>query len=211
MFNWIVGAFLGMGGLGLFLVTFADASYAVIPITNDLLIIVLTAHHPLKLPYYALIAGLGSVAGAFTLDIVFRKGGQKIERVVSRKRFEYVQQKMADRTGWALGLSALMPPPFPMKPAVIAAAVLQYDRKKFYLIIFVTRVLRYGVIGLIGVFFTKQVVAAMKSPILEYLIYFLLAIAILGTAVAVHRWIRESKQQPPDEGDQNQSPQHVPY
>jgi len=204
----LVSAFIGMGGLGLFLVTFADASYLVIPLTNDLLLIILVAHHPLRLPYYALLAACGSICGAFTLDIVFRKGGRKIERMVPRKRFEYIQGKMANRTGWALGLSALLPPPFPMKPAVIAASALQYPRKKMYAIIFVTRFLRYGAIGLIGLFFARQVVEFIKSPTVAYLMYFLIGIAVLGTTIAVVRWVKQSKEQPPDE--ENRNPRHTP-
>ncbi len=194
--TWLVSAFIGLGGIGLFIITAIDASYLVIPITNDLLMILLVAHHNMRLPYYALMAAFGSMAGAFTIDVVFRKGGRKIERLVPRKRFEYVRGRMENRAGLVLGISAMMPPPFPMKPAVAAASALQYPRRKMYTIIGITRFFRYGAIGLIGVFFSKQIVAFMESPTLSYVMYFLIGIAVLGSGFAVWRWVRESRQQP---------------
>lgn len=205
--HWLVSAFIGFGWAGLLLIAFADSSFLVIPIANDLLVAVLVAQNNARLPLYAIVAAAGSVAGALVLDIVFRKGGQRIERAVSRKRFDYLQRKMESRTGWFIGISALLPPPFPMKPAVVAAAVIQYPRRKMLAIVFLTRLVRYACVGLIGLFFSHQIVAFLESPIVAYVMYFLIAIAVLGSSLAVARWIRQSKEQPNGDPGSNGQPQ----
>ena len=59
-----------------------------------------------------------------------KEGRQGYRGNFHEEDLEYVRKKITKNAGWALGLAALMPPPFPFTPFVAAAAVLQYPRKK---------------------------------------------------------------------------------
>ncbi len=196
--NWLLMAFLGLGGPGLLLLTALDSSFFIIPVAQDLLIIVLVAHNNILLPYYAAMATIGSLIGAFVIDAIFRKGGRRVmERTISRERLDYVQRKAERGTGWVVAIAALLPPPFPMKPAVAAAAALQYPRKKMFIILGVTRMLRFSAIGLIGIFFAQHVVAIMESPILGITMYVLIALGVVLSAISIYEWVKQSKAESP--------------
>jgi membrane protein DedA with SNARE-associated domain len=102
----------------------------VIPLGNDLLLIVLTARRHALLFYYAAMATAGSVAGCLIMDLSSRGGGEKgLKSTIGDKRTEYVKKRVNRHGGWALAVAALMPQPFPFTPFVAGAAALQYPRK----------------------------------------------------------------------------------
>src|SRR5689334_23642439 len=123
--------FVHLGGFGLLALGILDSSFLVMPLGNDLLIIALSARNHALMPYYAAMATAGSVLGCLLMDVVSRKGGEAgLEKRLPRKRLEYVKAKVEKKAGWALATAALLPPPFPFTPFVIAAAALKYPRKK---------------------------------------------------------------------------------
>src|SRR6202140_4054550 len=121
-----------LGGVGLVLLGVADNS--VIPLTGsmDVLTIYLAAHHRQTWLYYALMATLGAVIGGYITYALARKGGKEaMERKLSRKRATQVF-KAFERWGFAaVAVPALMPPPFPFVPFLLAAGAMQYSPKKF--------------------------------------------------------------------------------
>ena len=64
---WLGTAVASAGGLGIFLIAFLDSSVLTFPVVNDLLVIQLSITYPAKMPYYALMATLGSVLGCVLL------------------------------------------------------------------------------------------------------------------------------------------------
>ncbi len=196
--NWLLRAFLGLGGPGLLLLAALDSSFFIIPVAQDLLIIVLVARDNILLPYYAAMATVGSLIGAFIIDALFRRGGRTLmERTISRERLDYLQRKAEWGTGWVLAVAAVLPPPFPMKPAVAAAAALQYPRKRMFVILGVTRMLRFSTIGLIGIFFEQRVIAFMESPILGITMYILIALGLVLSAISIYKWVKQSRTEAP--------------
>ena len=119
------------------------------PLGNDLLIVALSANRHARLPYYVLMATAGSVLGCLLTDIVSRRGGEVgLERNMSRRRIEYIKKKIDKGAGLAIGLAALMPPPFPFTPFIAGAAAFQYPRKKLLGVIAGARLLRFSIEGL---------------------------------------------------------------
>jgi membrane protein YqaA with SNARE-associated domain len=190
----LFAVFMQLGGLGLLGLGVLDSSFLFMPLGNDLLMIALTARHHERLPYYALMATMGSVLGCMLVDAIGRKGGEAgLEGRVPQRRLEYVKRKVGNNAAWALSFAALMPPPFPFTPFILAASALQYSRRKLLAVVAVSRFLRFSAVGLVGIFFGRRVIALAESTGFQYSILALVAISILGSALSVYRWVKRSK------------------
>ncbi|HEV3202372.1 MAG TPA: hypothetical protein VGZ73_30960 [Bryobacteraceae bacterium] len=183
-----------MGGLGLLLLGLLDSSFLVMPLGNDLLVIVMTARHPQSMPYYAAMATVGSLLGCLLLNEVSRKGGEAVlEKYVSGRRLQYVQKKMAKGAGWALAVAALMPPPFPFTPFVMAAGALKYPRRALLTTLAAARLARFALEGLLAILFGRKIVRIVQTPAFEVVVFVLIAISILASMASVYSWVRKSK------------------
>ena len=72
--KWLQVAIAASGGLGLFLMAFLDSTFLPFPTINDLLLVDLCIQSPLRMPYYASMATLGSILGCLLLFFLARKG-----------------------------------------------------------------------------------------------------------------------------------------
>jgi membrane protein YqaA with SNARE-associated domain len=185
--------FVHLGGFGLLALGVLDSSFLVMPLGNDLLVIALSARRHALMPYYTAMSTVGSVLGCLLMDIVSRKGGEAvIEKHVPKSRLKYVERKVRKNAGWALGFAALMPPPFPFTPFVIAAAALEYPRRKLLSVIAVTRLLRFSIEGGLAILFGQRILHWASAPAFQYVVVFLIAVSILASVLSVLRWIRKS-------------------
>src|SRR5277367_337177 len=135
-----------LGGVGLILLGLADNS--VIPLTGsmDVLTIWLAARHREPWPYYALMATLGAVIGGYITYSLARKGGKEtMERKLSKRRAEQFCKAFARWGFAAVAIPALMPPPFPFVPFLLAAGAMQYSPKKFLSALTLGRGVRYTI------------------------------------------------------------------
>ena len=164
------------------------------PLGNDLLMVALTARHNARLPYYAAMATAGSVIGCLIMDLIARKGGEQgLEKTLGGKRTEYVKRKVRKNAGWALAVASLMPPPFPFTPFVIAAAALEYPRRKLLSVIAITRLVRFSVEGVLAIVFGKRILQWAGSRTFQYAVVFLIVVAVLASVLSVLSWVRKSK------------------
>jgi membrane protein YqaA with SNARE-associated domain len=190
----LLAIFIHLGGFGLLLLGILDSSFLMMPMGNDLLVIAMTARHHALMPYFAAMATVGSVLGCLLIDIVSRKGGDEvIEKHVPKKRLKYIEGKVRKSAGWALGFAALMPPPFPFTPFVVAAAALEYPRRKLLGVIAVTRLLRFSIEGTLAILFGRRILRWAESPAVQYGIVILIVLSLLLSIVSVVSWIRRSR------------------
>src|SRR5580658_11159852 len=140
-----------LGGPGLVLLGIADNS--VIPLTGsmDVLTIWLAARHHEPWPYYALMATIGAVVGGYITYALARKGGKEtMERKLTQKRTQQVIRAF-ERWGFAaVAIPALLPPPFPFLPFLLAAGAMQYSKKKFVAALTLGRGIRYSIVAALG-------------------------------------------------------------
>src|ERR1700758_5407727 len=73
---WLQRLVAVVGGGGLFVVTFLDSSILSFPFIADALVIELSRERPARMPYYAAMAALGSLAGCIWLYLLAKKGGE---------------------------------------------------------------------------------------------------------------------------------------
>jgi membrane protein YqaA with SNARE-associated domain len=154
--HWLQAIVAAAGGLGLLVIAFLDSSVLTFPVINDLLVIDLSIQHPARMPYYAAMATLGSVAGCVVVYFIARKGGE----VVFRERAGIHADRIhswTKRNGFVSILAtALLPPPTPFKVFVIAAGALEMPLRTFVLGLTVARALRFFGEGYLAVTYGQQ-------------------------------------------------------
>jgi membrane protein YqaA with SNARE-associated domain len=137
-----------LGALGFIPLGLLDSSVIPLPGSMDVLTIVLAARDAKLWPYYAVMATAGSVLGGFVTYRLARKGGKEsLARRVSAKTLKRVYG-IFERWGFAaIAIPALLPPPMPLVPFVLAAGAMQYSVKKFLLAMTLGRIVRYMILA----------------------------------------------------------------
>ncbi len=149
--HWLRAPVASFGGLGLFVVAFLDSSVLTFPVINDLLVIDLSIRNPARMPYYVLMATLGSLAGCLFLYSLARKGGEAMFRRHAEGRAEHIRAWMGRNGFLAVLVAALLPPPTPFKLFVLAAAAFQVRLRAFVAAVLLARSLRYFAVGFLAV------------------------------------------------------------
>jgi membrane protein YqaA with SNARE-associated domain len=153
-----------LGGVGLFIIAFLDSSFLSFPQVNDLLVIYLSTRYPERMPYYAGMTTLGSLAGCFALYLVARKGGE----LFLRRRFSAARVERGIRLYQRFGLLAvvvpsLLPPPTPFKLFVLMAGAAAVAPWRFGLAIVIGRGIRYFGQGYLAVLYGERAAALVRE------------------------------------------------
>jgi len=184
-----------LGGVGLIPLGIADNS--VVPLTGsvDVLTIWLAARHHEPWPYYAVMATLGAVIGGYITYSLARKGGKDtMERKLSKKRTAQVC-KAFERWGFgAVAIPALLPPPFPFVPFLLAAGTLQYSRKKFLIALTLGRGVRYFIVAALGFVYGRHILRFFSRYNKEA-VAVLVGLAVIGSALTLIQYPRYRERQ----------------
>lgn len=185
---------LHLGAWGVIILGVLDSSFLFMPLGNDLLIIGLTSQNPKRLALYAPMAALGSVLGCVLLDLIARKEGEEgLRKLVDKKRFKVLEQKIGERAAITLALTCLAPPPFPFTPIVAAASAFQYPRRKMFTVIGAARLVRFTLVGLLAVFFGSRIISIAKSQPFEYAMIALFILFVAGSVMSIIKWLRHAR------------------
>jgi membrane protein YqaA with SNARE-associated domain len=144
MRRWLVH----LGALGFIPLGLIDSSIIPLPGSMDVLTIILAARSPELWFYYAVMATIGSVLGGFVTYRLARKGGEKsLEKRLSAKSMKRVIT-LFERWGFAaIAIPALLPPPMPLVPFLLAAGAMHYSVKKFLAAMALGRIVRYMILA----------------------------------------------------------------
>jgi len=179
-----------LGGWGLVLLGVADNS--VVPLTGsmDVLTIWLAARHREPWPYYALMATIGAVLGGYITYSLARKGGkQAMERRLSKRKAAKVYQRF-ERWGFsAIAIPAVLPPPFPFFPFLLAAGAMQYSRKKFLGALVLGRGIRYSIGAYLGMRYGNHILRFFSRYHKEALAI-LIGLAVVGGILTLVQYLR---------------------
>ena len=190
--------FLHFGVPGLIILSALDSSFLFFPVGNDLLLVILTARHHAWLPVYVLAASFGSAGGVFLLDLVCRKGGQEgLERMMSRKRYRYLERKMERRIAIQAIVACVAPPPFPFTAVVAAASAFQYPRTRLLGTILGARAVRFSLVGLAAIHWGPRILRVANAPEFIWFIVGFSVVCVCGSAISVIRWVRLSRSRQP--------------
>ena len=145
-------AFAGaLGAPGLFLISFLDSSILTFPVINDLLLIELSIERPVRMPLYAAMAMIGSVLGCLLLYYIAKKGGEAFFQRRAGGRADAIRYWVEQNGFGGMLLTALLPPPVPFKPFVLAAAVFEVPVASFVSAIALARAIRYFGFGYLAI------------------------------------------------------------
>lgn len=147
------------GLVGLFLVSIVDSSFIPLPIpgVSDIMIVLLAAQHT-NLFLLVGLTTVGSALGGLFSHKVGQAGGMAfIEKHVSKRMFDRVCNWMEHHAVLSVALPAILPPPMPLAPFVLAAGALQMSRRKFMISFTISRFLRHCAAAALGVYFGPSV------------------------------------------------------
>ncbi len=168
----------------------ADSSFLVLPFGNDLLLVILVAGDDGRVVEYVPAAALGSVLGVTFLDVVCRNGGEAgLARLMSRKRFKYLKDKVRSHAAIAIAIACLAPPPFPFTAVVGAASAFQYPRSKLLTVVFAARLVRYSLVSLAAIHWGTPILRFAQSK------KFILAMIAFTVICAVAKRLIERHEQ----------------
>jgi membrane protein YqaA with SNARE-associated domain len=148
-----------LGGVGLIPLGVLDNSLIPLPGSMDIVTIVLASRQGDWWPYYALMATAGSVLGGFLTYRLARKGGKEaLERKLSRRKVNRVYE-ISGRWGFsAIAISALLPPPAPVVPFLLAAGAMQYPARNFLAALTLGRAVRYTVLAYLAATYGRWII-----------------------------------------------------
>lgn len=187
-----------LGALGFIPLGLLDASIIPVPGSMDVLTIVLSARSQDLWLYYAVMATVGSVIGGFVTYRLARKGGKEmLARRISARTLKRVYA-IFERWGFgAIAVPALLPPPVPMVPFLLAAGALQYSVRRFFAALTLGRFVRYSLLAYFGVHYGRSMLRLIYRPENSVLIIVigavLVAVAVVLIAYAVRRRARAER------------------
>jgi membrane protein YqaA with SNARE-associated domain len=148
--TWLKSTLPALGPLGLFLSAFLDSSFFPMPLVTDLIVIEFSSRHPLRMPYYAGIAALGSLAGCIWIYLLARKGGQAYYKKKQGQPIGRIHALVKRYPLTSVLIPAMAPFPVPFKPFVLAQGVFQVPFVPFAVGTFVGRGCLFFCEGFLG-------------------------------------------------------------
>src|SRR6266849_1918017 len=182
---------LSFGLFGVFLVSVVDSSFVTLPVPGitDIMIIILAAQHQ-SVILLVLLATIGSALGGYFSHLVGQRGGMAfLERRIPPRIFKRVCQWMESHAILSVALPAILPPPMPLSPFVLAAGALRMSRKKFMIAFTVSRCLRHIVAAWLGIHYGRHIVRIWNGLSAKYATPVLIVIWVgIATSCAFAFW-----------------------
>jgi membrane protein YqaA with SNARE-associated domain len=185
-----------LGGFGLIFLGLADNSAVPLPGSMDVFTILLSAHNREWWPYYAVMATAGSVLGGYLTYRISQKGEKELlEKKIGKKRAEGVYKKFEKHGFMWVVIGAILPPPFPIVPVLMAAGALQYPRRNFLAALTTGRGVRYFAEAYVGHIYGRAIINFL-SQYYKPVLYSLIGLAVFSAigALVYLRWCRPRKQ-----------------
>lgn len=193
-FSGLIHFLFHLGYFGPLLMGILDSSFLVLPFGNDLLVVGMVARHPQGALWYVLAAACGSTAGACLLSLVSRKLGEEgICKVAGRSRYEKLKDRIGSRSGIAVAVAALAPPPFPYTTVLAAVSALDYSLRRILLINFLARGARFAIIAALAMKFGTEILRIAKSSPFEWSMVAFIVLCFVASGFSAVHWLRKPR------------------
>lgn len=191
--------FLHLGLVGLFLVAVVDSSFVPLPIpgVTDIMLILYAAGHTNPVLLVA-IATAGSAIGGLVSHAAGQAGGMAfLQKHVPARTLHRITSWMEKHAILAVSLPALLPPPMPLSPFVLAAGAVRMSRKKFMGAFTVSRCLRHCIAVWLGIRYGHEFLhlwAHFSAKWANTLLISIWTIILLSLAFAIWKLVRSSRE-----------------
>jgi membrane protein YqaA with SNARE-associated domain len=183
-----------VGGPGLIVLGLIDNSAIPVPGSVDAMTIILAASQKSWWLYYALMATIGALLGGYiTYRLARKEGKAMLERRVSRRKAQKVYSTFEKWGFWAVVIPAMLPPPLPTFPFLLAAGALQYSKSKFLAALAIGRGIRYTLLA----FFAERYGRQILRWLVEYRQPILLSGIAAGVAASLYFLLRYKRSKRP--------------
>lgn len=179
------------GALGIFAVSALDASVVPLPVpgSTDVLILLLSARHSTL--WLLVLAGVsGSLAGGYLTWSAGKKGGEAmLEGHVPKRFYSRLKNWVKQHGVVSVCTAAILPPPIPLLPFLLAAGALGVSRRRFLWAFGLARTARYSLVAWLGVAYGRRVLRLWSRYLSGWSDVILWAfIGLLVAAVAFGIW-----------------------
>ena len=160
--------------------------FVFLPFGTDVVVVYLCARNPSLFWLYPLLVTAGSIAGAAgTYHIRTKIGDAGLSRFVAKRRLERLRTRVKDVGAFAMGLSAILPPPFPLTAFVLTSGALKVGMTRFLLVFAAARLIRFGVEGALARRYGASVLRLLQSEVAQQIVIGLVIVSVLGTIIAI--------------------------
>jgi membrane protein YqaA with SNARE-associated domain len=153
--HWLIH----FGLVGVFVVSAIDASIIPLPLpgSTDLLVLLLATQHS-ALWLLVIVAVGGSMIGGYLTWSAGKKGGEAmLQRFVPQRFLNPLCGWVKRRGAISVCMAAILPPPIPLLPFLLAAGALGVQRKQFLWSFAVARTVRYSLVVWLGATYGRHV------------------------------------------------------
>jgi len=161
---------LSFGLFGVFLVSIVDSSFVPLPVpgVTDIMVIILAAQHQ-NVILLVLLTTIGSALGGYFSHLVGQRGGMAfLEKRIPPRIFKRVCQWMESHAILSVALPAILPPPMPLSPFVLAAGAVRMSRRKFMTAFTVSRAIRHIIAAWLGLHYGRHIVRIWNALSAKY-------------------------------------------
>jgi membrane protein YqaA with SNARE-associated domain len=168
--NPFVHFLLSFGIVGVFPVSIVDSSFVPLPLPGitDIMIIVLAAQHNSWLLLIVLATAGSALGGYFSYQVGQRGGMAFLKKHVPARIFKRVCTWMENHAILSVALPAILPPPMPLSPFVLAAGALNMSQKKFLTTFTISRCLRHTIAAWLGIHYGRHIVRLWNGLSAKY-------------------------------------------
>jgi membrane protein YqaA with SNARE-associated domain len=187
--DWVMKVAEHLGGPGLALIAFLDSSFLSFPEVVDLLMVGLVAKYPDRMLWYAIWPTVGSIAGAYIIYEMARRGGEAFLR--RRLHERHVDRAFGLFRKYGLlvvAIPSILPPPVPFKIFILAAGAARVKPLDFLIAITIGRGIRYFGEALLAAWYGEKALAMMESFLHDHGIAVLTVVVALTVAGGLWIW-----------------------
>lgn len=192
-FRWVVH----LGAPGVFAVSLIDATVIplAIPGSTDLLLLWVIAHG--GNPYLMVACALaGTLIGGYTTWRLGKKGGKTaIERYVPPRLQKRVHEWAQHHSILAVFVPAILPPPIPLWPFLLAAGALGASWKRFLAAFGGGRLLRYALDGWLAITYGRRIIQLWSKTLNQWsgvILWSFVGVTVAGLAYSIWQFRRKS-------------------
>jgi membrane protein YqaA with SNARE-associated domain len=139
---------------------------------------------------FPFLATACSVLGAAIAFGIGRKIGRNgLEQWISPGVLDSVRHKIGHKGVVALVLPALLPPPFPLLPFVLACGALSVNATRFFILFASLRLVRFSILTALAWFYGRQILAMLQTGTFKTVVAVIAVLFVAGTCAAIYRLV----------------------